>query len=177
MPNWTTNTIRALGTPQDLRAFVEAVKWEDKIFDFNRFIPMPELLKHTGSGRITIGGEQLESWYILDHTQPFPRAEHVRRFTADEEAFLKAIGYRNWYEWSWDNWGTKWNARYEQLIDSAIDYGYVEITFETAWAAPLPVFAKMFDMFPHISFICVWTHEGESKRHSLKRYIGNRVEG
>lgn len=110
MPIWTENTIRARGTPQELRAFIEAVKWEDKVFDFNRIIPMPELLKHTGKGSRTIDGERVESWYVIDHTEPFPKQEHVRRFTQDEEALLEAIGHRNWYDWSVDNWGTKWNA-------------------------------------------------------------------
>jgi hypothetical protein len=41
MPNWTANIIRALRTPQDLRAFLEAAKGEGGVFDFNRLIPMP----------------------------------------------------------------------------------------------------------------------------------------
>ncbi len=49
MPNWTSNSIRIDGTETDIRAFLETVKWEDEIFDFNRIVPMPELLKHTGS--------------------------------------------------------------------------------------------------------------------------------
>jgi hypothetical protein len=43
MPNWTSNTIYVTGKPADLRAFLEAVKWQDEVFDFNRLVPMPEL--------------------------------------------------------------------------------------------------------------------------------------
>ena len=56
MPNWTSNTIHIDGSEADIRAFLEAVKWEDEIFDFNRIIPMPALLKHTGSANRTING-------------------------------------------------------------------------------------------------------------------------
>src|SRR5579863_1233493 len=139
MPNWTANTIRALGTPQDLRAFLEAVKWEDKVFDFNRIIPMPELLKHTAKGCCVIDGERVENWYVIDHTEPLPKAEHVRRFTAEEETLLDAIGHRNWYDWSCHNWGTKWNVCYPEIDASGIAFGYLEISFETAWSAPMPV--------------------------------------
>jgi hypothetical protein len=177
MPNWTANTIRALGTPKDLRAFLEAVKWEDKVFDFNRIIPMPELLKYTGKGCRIIDGQRVESWYVLDHTTPLPKNEHVRRFTAAEEAELEAVGHRNWYDWSWDNWGTKWNARRAEVNETALAYGYVEIHFETAWGEPMPIFRRLFDLFPHISFVCVWKYEDHWKRYSLRRYVGNRAEG
>ena len=123
MPNWTTNIIRALGTPKDLRAFLEAVKWEDKVFDFNRIIPMPELLKHTAKGCRVIDGEHVENWYVIDHTESFPKAEHVRRFTAEEQAVLKIIGHRNWYDWSVENWGTKWNACNSEIDETGIAYG------------------------------------------------------
>jgi hypothetical protein len=35
MPHWTANTITVAGKPADLRAFLEAVTWEDAIFDLN----------------------------------------------------------------------------------------------------------------------------------------------
>ena len=177
MPNWTANTIRALGTPQDLRAFLEAVKWEDKVFDFNRIIPMPGLLKNTGKGIRIIDGQRVESWYVIDNTEVFPKEEHVRPFTADEEALLEALGHRNWYDWSVDHWGTKWNAFHPEINQTGSAYGYVEIRFETAWAEPMPVFQKMFEIFPHISFSCTWEYENDNERYSIERLVANRVEG
>ena len=177
MPNWTANTIRALGTPQDLRAFLEAVKWEDKIFDFNRIIPMPELLRHTAKGARIIDGQRVESWYVIDDTEAFPKEEHVRRFTAEEEALLEAIGHRNWYDWSVENWGTKWNAANPDIDTSSIANGYLEVSFDTAWAEPLPVLQKMGAMFPHISFLCTWEYEDDSERYSLEPIVANRGEG
>jgi hypothetical protein len=169
MPNWTSSRIYVEGEAADIRAFLEAVKWEDELFDFNCIIPMPEILKHTGSGPREIDGKEVESWYIVKHAKydPPPEPEVVRLFTPEEEAELKVIGHRDWYSWSVQNWGTKWNACRTEIDDNS-DHGYAEITFETAWDAPVPVFQKMVTMFSALTFNCQWRHEDESPYpHSL----------
>ncbi len=100
MPNWTSNTIHIYGAEADIRAFLEAVKWEDEIFDFNRIIPMPALLKHTGSGNRTINGTVVTSWYVINPEDPIPGDDDVRVLTPDEEAALKEIGHSDWYSWA-----------------------------------------------------------------------------
>jgi hypothetical protein len=170
MPNWTSNHLYIEGDQADIRAFLEAVKWEDELFDFNRIIPMPELLKHTGSGGRTIEGKQVASWYNVKPWNPQrpEEEEQVRLFTPEEEAELTAIGHRNWYSWANANWGTKWNASRPEIEDSSIEHGYIEITFNTAWDAPIPVLQKMVEMFPKLTFDCRWRHEDEdSYPHSL----------
>jgi hypothetical protein len=170
MPNWTSNTIRIEGAEADLRAFLEAVKWQDEIFDFNRIIPMPELLKHTGSGYRTIDGQQVREWYVIGNGAALAADDKsVRLFTPEEEATLKAIGHRDWYTWSTEHWGTKWNACRAELAEDCAEERYIEIRFETAWAAPMPVIEKMFEMFPKLSFDCSWQDEDEDEIHSIVR--------
>ena len=74
MPNWTSNYIEAEGDPSDIRAFLEAIKGADTVLDFNRIVPMPELVKRTGSGRCTIDGKTVDTWYhtldIVSSVQP-----------------------------------------------------------------------------------------------------------
>ena len=167
MPNWTSNRIYVDGDPADIREFLEAVKWEDQLYDFNRIIPRPEILNHTGSGHREIGGKKVESWYILKHAkyEPPQEKEIVRLFTPEEEAELEVIGHRDWYSWSVANWGTKWNASHVQVDEGP---GYVEIAFDTAWSPPLPVLRKMVAMFPKLAFDCRWRHEDDSPYpHSL----------
>jgi hypothetical protein len=169
MPNWTSNTIRIDGAEADIRAFLEAVKWEDEIFDFNRIIPMPELLKYTSTGNRTINGTAVTSWYVINPEDPIPGDDGVRLFTPEEEATLKEIGYSDWYHWSFDNWGTKWGACRAELTECVFTVPcYAEIRFDTAWAAPLPILHKMIEMFPKLSFVCNWQNEGESCRYSLE---------
>ena len=49
---------------------------------------------------------------------------------------IKRYKARDWYDWSIENWGTKWNA-----CDSITDYDNIE--FETAWSTPIPIFVEL----------------------------------
>lgn len=48
---------------------------------------------------------------------------------------LKRYGYKDWYDWSIANWGTKWNA-----TTISVDDDTEAIEFDTAWSMPEPVF-------------------------------------
>ncbi|MEC0233568.1 hypothetical protein P4H71_04260 [Paenibacillus kribbensis] len=50
-----------------------------------------------------------------------------------------------WYQWSLDNWGTKWNA-YDIYITENV------IRFDTAWSAPGPIFQALYNRFPDYTF-------------------------
>ena len=167
MPNWTLNRINIEGEERDIREFLDAVRSQDKIFDFNRLIPMPEMLKRTGTGSHMIDGKKLTSWYVVREAS-VDSPEEVRAFTPEEEAVLRDIGYSNWYDWANAYWGTKWNAC-DTTIDGegAIERGWVEIVFHTAWRAPEPVLRKMIATFPQLEFTCQWTNEGDPYLHSL----------
>ena len=47
----------------------------------------------------------------------------------------KRYGYKDWYDWSIANWGTKWNA-----TTISVDDDTEAIEFDTAWSMPEPVF-------------------------------------
>ncbi len=169
MPNWTSNIIRAEGDGHDIAAFLDAVKGEDEVFDFNRIIPMPEILRHTASGYRIIDGREVTSWYVVreaDHLAAID--EEVRLFTAEEEAALADIGHRDWYSWCNANWNTKWNACRAEISEKCLNNSWVEIRFETAWDAPLPIFHRMVELFPKLGFSCSWQHEGEDLWYSIE---------
>ncbi len=172
MPNWTSNTIRVAGNPTDIRAFLEAVKWEDEIFDFNSLIPMPPLLKHTASGNRDFDGRSYRSWFVENPEAPWN--ERIERpFTSEELAELSKMTHMDWYSWCVQNWGTKWNAcRTEMTEPFTIDEGYIEICFDTAWSPPLPIFEKIFAIFPNLAFHCSWRNEDEPELlYSIEREI------
>lgn len=175
MPNWTSNTIRVAGRETDIRAFLEAVKWQDEIFDFNRLIPMPPLLRHTSSGSHAFGDKSYDAWYVENPDADW-KDRIERPFTPEEEAVLKDIGYSNWYDWSNANWGTKWNACNAEPTEGSAAEGYVEIRFDTAWGAPFPIFNAMFEMFPKLSFTCSWQDEDEELTHSIERESPDHAE-
>lgn len=47
----------------------------------------------------------------------------------------------NWFSWSRDNWGTKWNS-YAGKTGTAPD-GRMFVQFDTAWSPPYPVLAAL----------------------------------
>lgn len=133
-------------------------------------LSMPDILWHTSSGHRVFDGVSARSWFIENPDADW-QDQIERPFTDEEEAQLAAIGYRDWYAWSWDHWGTKWNACRAELTEPySIDHGYTVIRFDTAWTPPLPVFHRMFAMFPQLSFSCSWENEdGPELTHTLER--------
>lgn len=70
----------------------------------------------------------------------------------------KRYGYTSWYEWSYANWGTKWDALTEVQCSDGSSY-----CFQTAWSCPTPVFNKLASM--GVEFILAWADE--DKGHNL----------
>jgi hypothetical protein len=173
MPNWTSNRLYIEGNPSDIREFLDAIRSQDQLFDFNRIIPMPELLRETATGHCFIDGKPVTSWYVGREASA-GNPEEVRAFTREEECALRDIGYSNWYDWANSNWGTKWNACDPRIDDSEIDRGYVEITFDTAWCAPEPIFRKLIRLFPKLTFDCRWRNEDDDE---YPHYLGKESAG
>jgi hypothetical protein len=170
MPNWTSNTVRIEGTCADLEVLIAHLKGPEEIFDFNKIIPMPEILFHTASGHCTINGQDVTSWYVIDPQQAmFGGDDNVRLFTPEEEAALAAIGHRDWYSWRIENWGTKWQPCRTELTEGGPEQGYIEFRFETAWDAPLPVFYRLLELFPQLGFDFTWQHEDSDLWYSIER--------
>ena len=65
--------------------------------------------------------------------------DDIVKSNLSSEDMQKSNG-KNWYNWSIDNWGTKWNA-----YDS--EFGGTGVVFSTAWSCPMPVFEKLSAMF------------------------------
>ena len=120
-------------------------EWET--FDFNAIIPMPEEIARTGSGSMTQVVETQEEADKLNaeikntfddriDTWVLSEAENKRR--------LREYGATNWYDWSCEYWGTKWNAYSFSII--AEDENNLHVQFDTAWAPPTPIFKKLEEM-------------------------------
>jgi hypothetical protein len=100
--------------------------------------------------------EDKSEWYYLeyapvsiDFNKLIPMPEYIYQGNLGKEEIEK-YGKNNWYDWSIENWGTKWNAR-----DSIIDYENKEITFDTAWSPPIPIIEKLTQLFPYrMLYIC-----------------------
>ena len=61
-------------------------------------------------------------------------------------------GADTWYDWSCNNWGTKWGAMDSCISDNSI-------AFDTAWSAALPITKKLSEIFPDVRFSHEWADE------------------
>jgi hypothetical protein len=186
MPNWCTTNFTVSGTDDDLKHFI-ATATSDGCFDFNRIVPMPEELHSSvddlGRAYAVYYGDPTPmldySWVkdkniaTLEQLRQHFDLDPVNRRTADlHKANIDRYGFPTWYEWSIANWGTKWNACYTEI--SAIEDGYINIVFDTAWSFPDPIFEKLAAMFPMLTFTghavehgMGWAIDFESKDGSL----------
>lgn len=60
----------------------------------------------------------------------------------------------NWYEWSINNWGCKWNATNFEIIDKCKG-----ILFETPWDPPIPIILEISRQNPDIKIAFLYSDE------------------
>ena len=65
---------------------------------------------------------------------------------------------KDWYNWSLDNWGTKWDAC-EPYIDHN-DIDYFAVSFETAWSPPINWIDNIMQDFPDLCFTLEYEEPG-----------------
>ena len=151
MPNWTTNAL--LIHTSDLHHIVNG----NGQVDFNLIRPMPKSLLVGGVNRET---NRFAIAVYEGKTRRFPEngACLARRLTYEvdgERAIdianptlgdwaefgkilaenVRLYGFTDWYGWSNEVWGTKWNAC-DTSVGEADDEGFCEVVFLTAWSAP-----------------------------------------
>jgi Ferredoxin-like domain in Api92-like protein len=66
------------------------------------------------------------------------------------------------YWWCIRHWGTKWNASNSKVFPRK--YG-ADVTFDTAWAAPLPVIFKLLERYPMLAFTLHYRLEDKTRYH------------
>lgn len=129
MPNWFYFTVNVSGEKKDVEQFMENVK---------------------GSERFQTEGYEFD----MNHFIPQPDNIFRGNLGSAEKDMCKEKGIPNWYDWNIDNWGTKWNAQWEDTEKYFVDGFPSELTYHlrTAWAFPEPVIKKMISMYPDLDF-------------------------
>lgn len=151
MPNHVTNILKIVGEKSDVESILSSFKGteENGFIDFNKIIPMPESIRNTVS-------DGLSMW--LDN--PFSENDSfgnfknsLQNFKEEQiDNFLKCLknyhkyGSSTWYDWSVANWGTKWNAYSQELVEFNV------IKFETAWSFPEQILVTLSEKFPTTKF-------------------------
>jgi hypothetical protein len=137
MPNHCENDLSIEGAPEDVAAFMQAVKGDDgEPFDCDKIIPYPEPFRSMDAKRVQWRKDNPDKgpWY-------------------PEKDGFNSGGY----EWCRDNWGTKWGA-YEGV---AYMRGNTQmISFQSAWSPPIPVMVAMAAKFPTLRFELNYFEQG-----------------
>lgn len=199
MPNWTTNKIIMNGSTEDIK---KLRKTFGKKFSFNDVIHMPKCLNDFGgvpSGLAVYVGQYYKNRGKAPSTRVMKYLAHnhiylgkltEERMDASDVMYaekaiknLEKTGYAEWYTWSCEHWGTKWDACDSVLMDEAEDE--LVYAFSTAWCAPFKVFEELSMQYPNVTFECRWQDEdddtelGEDGEHLYHYYVysnGNVID-
>ena len=199
MPNHVTNLLTITAATEERVAEIKSLiegkfdNGETMHIDFDKIVPRPESLNIT-SGSTTDNGIAILKYRAGDETdirrimqyqwgKGFDTPEDLINYilekgSANLEEAQKALdneklyGHRDWYGWSRDNWGTKWNAYSQELREDGV------IKFETAWSTPEPVICALSRMFPDAQFDVRYADEDFGHNVGEYTYVdGEMVEG
>ena len=170
MPNYVRTRISFVGDKKQVDELKKFVKGEYKKdngetrvveFDFRKIIPIPEDLMISSSS----AGDCGMCYLILNDKSSFAWTNDDRSFMERMEndkkekpeffnecielgkkylANISKYGYKDWYSFCINNWGTKWNACNPEWISDD------QVEFDTAWSFCYKVIKKLSEIFPEI---------------------------
>ena len=77
---------------------------------------------------------------------------------------IELHGHPTWYDWSCENWGSKWNSWSFTLLVDENEENQQNLCFQftTAWSPVIPIFDKLADLFPKLIFSVAYIDEFEN---------------
>ena len=166
MPNWCSNSLHISGDEAQLRDFLERITITDEeghkgYSILPRLYPTPEELQITSTSMRS--PEPNPKWleWVADGT--WTQAEYDERVAEDAELYAKQLaniakyGYRDWYEWCVEKWGTKWGDCDTELLDAS---DTIDMRFDSAWSPPVDGIIHISTLFPNLLFSMSWAEEG-----------------
>ncbi len=149
-------------------------QYDDNAFDFNRLVPMPKELSTCAVGTMSkiadhlladrgIGDFAGYQWIKDAGITTVEQLCAHRNYKYDEVAALGRLrqenrekyGFADWYEWRNHYWGTRSNPSCIHFCHKPQDKD-TALVFDTAWAPPMPVTQKLFELFPTHEFRYSW---------------------
>jgi hypothetical protein len=135
MPNWCNNILIIRGSHLELKKFYFDNKSDN--YDIN----------------IDNYEQDNESCLSLNKSVPMPENIFKGNLGINER---KKHGSNNWYDWSIQYWGTKWDIRDCDIYNSKnifnTEYTELKYRFLTAWSPPLQWFEKIIYKYKNINF-------------------------
>jgi len=159
MPNWCNNTITIKGSTETVKQLWEDANQEGSSRGLlNAMVPMPEGLVDTTKG----SGDELQTEVHDGHT--------------------------NWYDWSVNRWGTKWDVDTEGLEFTDNGDGTAEISgyFDSAWSPPIEAYSTFCDDMDGVyleayyeeggmCFVGYWDSEGGDDYYEYSEFTSDNI--
>ena len=160
MPNWCVNKLSIYTvSDEQMEEFLEFVGDGENVFSLENIIPMPEELAEVQHPVMIMTQEELNDYNDKYKDNPW-MTESGRPITQETcDYLMNKYGITNWYEWRYNNWGTKSDACDAKLMQ--IDGSEAYIDFETAWGPPSEDIKLILEArFPDITILWLWYEEG-----------------
>lgn len=129
MPNWCNNTVEI--THKDPAMLERARNAFNEGRFLSEFVPVPKELQIV-AGRVGDDNDQAQ-----------------KDLETQEQINLTAYGYKNWYDYCVNEWGTKWDVGGDgnEALDRGTDFGPgLILNFDSAWSPPIQAYEKMCDL-------------------------------
>ena len=187
MPNICENTIQINGNKKDFDKFLkdtEDMGYEGrfnfndeniKVVDITKAKVRPDEFDIIVTGGNTINGKKVDKWWYRNietgniEVRDILNDDH-EKFVAEEvpQTYLDELenkyGTNNWYDWVYDNWGTKWvtQVSLETVIENTNSFEediWVEFSVDSAWGPPVYLLQHIADTY-NLNIGCRWWEEG-----------------
>lgn len=122
MPNWCSNSIDIIGDKESIEDFKKFLDENNGKDWFDYFLPCPQELKDVGS---------------------------VSFHEKQNEQLVEKYGHSDWYSWSVENWGCKWNCDAQDWTVKDYDDGSSTISFwfDSPWGPPIALYHVIDETF------------------------------
>lgn len=101
-----------------------------------------------------------EEGEFLQLIKPMPEVLLNTLAPADDDAPALVDGYKDWYSWRVDNWGTKWDIMHPKIINFDTTYGELEVHFDTAWSPPISVYKQFHEKYDEFDIQVFYREDG-----------------
>ena len=178
MPNWCGNTVTVTGSKKEIARFKKFVKGDGIDFSFESILPMPSDLKRTSAPTTIVSQEVYDEWMASVHERR-RQQELGTDYNIEMEGlagrpltkelslkYLRLYGNDNWYDWAYDNWGTKWDLASEE-ITTIFEPTSLNYKFDTAWNPPYGIYRELVKQFPKLKMHWRYEEEGMEMRGDL----------
>jgi len=155
MPNWCYNSLSVHGERTELVRLTEAITRtshndegnEVTDYDLSVLFPVPEEL-------------QIPSVFFRRDGDDDPEhQELLKKYEANRAKY----GHTTWYDWSIQNWGTKWSPNVQDWeLSTYNDESVINAYYETAWSPCDGLIREISKQFPTLLFSVTSDEEGGS---------------